>query len=109
MLSSGNGRLPTVSAVAEPLSAGTSPADWTVMVNSRLEGTCTAAWYRRLKVDGKPAMVMRFPACHGSDQQLASFVHDGRGYRVVWRGRLGRDKADAPLFDALLRTVSFAR
>jgi hypothetical protein len=36
-------------------------------------------------------------------------VHGGRGYRVVWRGKIGTNKAAAPLFDALLRSVVFLR
>jgi hypothetical protein len=107
-LSPTDSELPIVSVVSTKLHPGTSAGHWSVLVNSRPEaGGCTPAWYRRLKVDGEAAMVTRYPNCHGTDQQWASFVHHGTGYRVLWRGKLGRDKPDGPLFDALLRTVAF--
>lgn len=102
--------LPGVTVVAEDLPADTTQGRWSAIVHSRPEaGGCTPAWYRRLTVGGEAAMITRYPACHGADEHWASFVHRGRGYQVLWRGRTGRDQADIPLFDALLRTVAFSR
>jgi hypothetical protein len=102
--------LPVVAVTAEDLPAGTSQGGWSAIVHSRPEaGGCAPAWYRRRSVDGEPAMVTRYLACNGADEQWASFAHNNRGYTAVWRGKVGRTKADGPRFDALLRSVVFSR
>jgi hypothetical protein len=55
--------------------------------------------------------VTSFRDCEGVSRQWASFVHEGTGYSVLWRGRpgLAAVEADGPLFDALLKTVLFSR
>jgi hypothetical protein len=100
--------LPVVTIAVQRLPAGTSQGRWSVIVNSRPEaGGCAPAWYRKRSADGEPAMITRYLACHGADEQWASFVHNGRGYMAVWRGKVGRTAADGPLFDAMLRSITF--
>jgi hypothetical protein len=100
------GMLPEVSIEARDLPAGTPPGRWSVLVNTRSDvAGCPGGWYRRLSVDGEAAIVLVRSGCRGADEQWASFVHDGRGYTVLWRGRLRHSETDGPLFDALLRSM----
>jgi hypothetical protein len=102
--------LPRLSVVAKRLPAGTGVGRWQVIVNTRVGMGCKRdAWYRKRPIAGDPAMVSRFLGCNGADEQLAIFTHGGRGYVVRWRGKRGHMDADAPLFDALLRTFEFSR
>jgi hypothetical protein len=102
--------LPEVSVVAHELPAGTEVGRWQVIVNTRAAGRCARdAWYRKSPIAGYPAMISRFLGCNGADEQWAIFTHRGRGYTVQWRGRRGRMRADAPLFDALLKSIAFLR
>jgi hypothetical protein len=101
--------LPSVSVVAKELPANTGVGRWQVIVNTRARMSCTRdAWYRKRSVAGDPAMISRFLGCNGADEQLAIVTHRGRGYVVRWRGQRGRMDADAPLFDALLKTFEFS-
>jgi hypothetical protein len=47
--------------------------------------------------------------CGAPHIESATFVHGGRGYRVTWRGQARRPEDDYARFDALLRTLRFAR
>jgi hypothetical protein len=99
--------LPELSVVAHELSAGTGTGRWQVIVNTRARTSCERdAYYRRTPVGAIPAMVSRYLGCNGADEQLAIYTHRGRGYIVKWRGKRGRMRADAPLFDALLKSFS---
>ena len=102
--------LPSVSVVARNLPPGTGTGRWQVLVNTQAQTHCARdAWYRRGPVHGQAVMVSRFLGCNGADEQLAIFTHGGRGYVVRWRGKPGRMDADAPLFDAILRSFDFPR
>lgn len=101
--------LPFVTVAAQDLAPGTTAARWTVIVESVPGVGCAYDWYRRISVDGEAGRVTTYRSCNGTAQQWASFVHGGRGYRVVWRGKIGTNKAAGPLFDALLRSVVFLR
>jgi len=104
------GTLPSLSVVARDLPPGTGTGTWQVIVNARAGTHCARdAWYRKRPVDGLAVMVSDFKGCNGADEQLAIFTHRGRGYVVRWRGKQGRMDAEAPLFDALLRSFDFSR
>jgi hypothetical protein len=98
--------LPELSVVAHELPAGTGTGRWQVIVNARVARGCARdAWYRKSPIGDRQVMVSRFLGCNGADEQWAIFTHRGRGYTVQWRGKRGRMSADAPLFDALLKTI----
>jgi len=106
------GALPAVMIEAEDVPPDMIPGRWQVIVNSRVESGVgcinTASAGRRLTVDGvdiPPISVYR--ACNRRNEQWASFMHAGRGYRAAWWGRPEHQDADAPLFDALLKTLRF--
>jgi hypothetical protein len=104
----GSSALPDVSIAAEELPATTTPADWTVIVNSRSEAAGCAPYHTHsLTAGGETIRITSFRNCDGVSRQWASFVHDGSGYSVLWRGRpgLAQVEADTPRFDALLRTI----
>ena len=100
--------LPSVSVVAHDLAPGTSAARWGVIVDSQSEAAgCAPHDFRRFFVGGVKIRVSVYPACGGTMRQSASFVHGGRGYRVVWSGSAQRPEDDYPRFDALLETIAF--
>jgi hypothetical protein len=102
--------LPAVAIAVQNVSAATSPARWAVIVNSRSAVECADYSNRRLSADGETIRITTYRNCGGTSQQQASFVHSGRGYSVLWRGKPGRDQTDldGPLFDAILNTVVFS-
>ena len=102
--------LPSVSIAAQKLPPGTTAATWTVMFDSRVESTACAPYdFRSLIVAGTKARVSVYRDCGDPNRQSASFVHDGRGYGVIWRGKSTAPERDYPLFDALLRSFDFSR
>jgi hypothetical protein len=102
------GTLPEISVVARDLPAGTSSARWTVIFDSRLEAECATHDFRRFVVDGTKIRVSVYRVCGDHVRQSASFIHGGRGYGVLWRGRAGPPERDYRLFDALLKSFSFS-
>jgi hypothetical protein len=103
------GTLPSLSVVAQDLPAGTTPARWTAMFDSRFETAgCAPHDFRRVNVAGTEVKVSVFRACGDPNRQSASFIHDGRGYGVIWRGKSTAPEADYALFDALLRSFDFS-
>jgi hypothetical protein len=102
--------LPAVAIAAEDVPATTSPARWAVIVDSRSEALCPLYTSWTLTADGETVSVSAFRNCGGTSQLRASFLHNGRGYSVLWRGKPGRAQTDAdgPLFDALLNTLAFS-
>jgi hypothetical protein len=50
-----------------------------------------------------------YRSCGAPHIESASFVHNGRGYRVTWRGKASRPEHDYARFDALLKTLTFSR
>ena len=102
------GSLPSLSVVAQKLPAGTTPARWTASFNGRLERAgCVPYDVRPLILAGTSARVSVYRDCGAPNRQSASFVHEGRGYGVVWRGRGISPEQDYPLFDALLKSFDF--
>lgn len=103
------GTLPALSVVARTLPAGTTPARWTAIWDSQFESAgCPPYDFRRSVVAGIKVRVSVYRGCGDPNGQSASFVHDGRGYGVTWRGRGIAPERDYPLFDALLRSFDFS-
>ena len=100
------GSLPAVSVLAHDLPAGTPPARWTVVFDSRLEAGCAPYDFRRFVVDGAKIRVSVYRGCGDANRQSASFVRDGRGYGLLWRGKARSPERDYRLFDALLKSIS---
>ena len=98
--------LPEMSVLARDLPAGTSPARWAVVFDSRLESACAPSGYFRRAFDGAKMRVSLYRGCDGVNVLSASFMHGGRGYGVLWRGSRPPER-DYPLFDALLNSLSF--
>ena len=104
------GTLPALYVVARTLPAGTTPARWTVIWDSQFESAgCPPHDFRRFDVAGIRVRVSVYRDCGDPNRQSASFMHDGRGYGVIWRGRGTAPERDYPLFDALLRSFDFSR
>lgn len=104
------GTLPSVSVVAQSLPSGTASARWTSMFNSRFESAgCSPHDSRRLIVAGTTLRVSVYRDCVDPNRQSASFIYDGRGYGVIWRGKSIAPERDYPLFDALLKSFDFSR
>jgi hypothetical protein len=104
------GTLPSLAVVAESLPAGTTPARWTSMFDSRFESAgCAPHDSRRVIVAGAKAKVSVYRDCGDPNRQSTSFIHDGRGYGVIWRGKSTAPERDYPLFDALLKSFDFSR
>ena len=101
--------LPSISVVAQDLPAGTMPARWTVIFDSQFEPAgCVSYDYRRFIVAGTKFRVSVYRDCGYPNRQSASFMHDGRGYGVIWRGKSTPPERDYPLFDALLKSFDFS-
>jgi hypothetical protein len=99
--------LPEMSVVAQDLASGTSPARWAVVFDSRIESACALYDTRRFAFAGTTIRVSVYRGCGDPNRQSASFIHGGRGYGVLWRGRAQPSERDYPLFDALLKSISF--
>jgi hypothetical protein len=101
--------LPAVAVTAQKLAPGTSAARWGVIADSRFEASgCAPHDFRRFFVDGEKIRISVYRGCQGPSLESASFVHDGRGYRAIWRGAAKRPEADYPFFDALLKSIEFS-
>ena len=107
-LNPSRGTLPEVSVVARDLPAGTSPRRWAALFDSRLESSCAYYGSRRLILDDTRVRVSVYRGCGDANRQSATFIHDGRGYGVLWRGRARPPQRDYPLFDALLKSLTFS-
>ena len=104
------GTLPSVSVAAEKLPPGTTAVEWTRMFDSRFDSAgCAPYGLRRLIVAGTKSRVSVYRDCGDPNRQSTSFIHDGRGYGVIWRGKSTAPERDYPLFDALLRSFDFSR
>jgi hypothetical protein len=102
--------LPEASVTVQKLRAGTSAARWGVIVDSISESSgCAPHDFRRFFVGGMKVRVSVYRNCGAPDLESASFVHNGRGYRVTWRGKASRPERDYARFDALLKTFTFSR
>jgi hypothetical protein len=101
------GAVPMVLIAAYEVPEGTTFGRWTPQISSRDGCTGQARGGGSATVDGEPALVMVASECNGTDQQSATFVHGGRGYQVAWWGEPRRWEADAPLFEATLKTFRF--
>jgi len=102
--------LPEVSVTVQQLPAGTSEARWGAIVDSISESSgCVPFDFRRFFVAGMKIRVSVYPSCGAPHIESASFVHNGRGYRVTWRGKTSRADQDYARFDALLKTLTFSR
>lgn len=101
--------LPALAVEAQDLAQGTSAARWGVIVDSRLEASgCAPHDFRRFFVDGEKVRISVYSDCHGRSLESASFVHHGRGYRVLWRGAAARPERDYPFVDAMLKSIVFS-
>jgi hypothetical protein len=108
-LNPSRGTLPALSVVAQKLPAGMASARWTVNWDSQFESIpCAPHDFRRFDVAGVNVRVSVYRDCGDPNRQSASFVHDGRGYGVIWRGKSIAPERDYPLFDALLRSFDFS-
>jgi hypothetical protein len=102
--------LPEVSVTAQRLRAGTSAARWGVIVDSISESSgCAPHDFRRFFVGGMKVRVSVYRNCGAPHLQSASFVHNGRGYRITWRGKAKRPESDYARFDALVKTLTFSQ
>jgi hypothetical protein len=102
--------LPEVAVTVQRLPAGTSAARWGVIVDSMSESSgCASGDFRRFFVGGMKIRVSVYRSCGAPFLESASFVHNGRGYRVTWRGKTNRPERDYARFDALLKTFTFSR
>ena len=96
--------------MAQKLRPGTSAARWGVISDSMSEANdCASGDFRRFFVGGMKIRVSVYRSCGAPYLQSASFVHNGRGYRVTWRGKTNRPDRDYARFDALLKTFTFSR
>ena len=101
--------LPEVSVTARELAPGTDAARWRVIVDSISESNdCAPMDFRRFMVGGMKIRVSVYRNCGAPHLESASFIHNGLGYRVTWRGKSRRPKDDYARFDALLRTLTFS-
>ena len=104
------GSLPALSIVARELPAGTTPARWTAMFDSRFASAgCAPHDSRRFDVAGASSRISVYRDCGDPNLQAATFIHDGRGYGVIWRGKSTPPERDYALFDALLKSIDFSR
>jgi hypothetical protein len=104
------GTLPSVSVAARKLPPGTTPAEWTAMFDRRIGSAACAPYdFRRLIVAGTKTKVSVYRDCGDPNRQSVSFIYDGRGYGVIWRGKSTAPERDYPLFDALLKTFDLSR
>jgi hypothetical protein len=102
--------LPEVSVTSQRLPAGTSAARWGVIVDSISESSgCAPHDFRRFFVGGMKVRVSVYRNCGAPHLQSASFIHDGRGFRITWRGKAKRPESDYARFDALVKTLTFSR
>ena len=102
------GTLPSVSVRAREIPAGTSLARWTATFNGRFDSAgCTLHGSRRFVVAGTEFRVAAYRGCGDPNRQSATFVHEERGYGVVWRGKSAPPNRDYRLFDALLKSFDF--
>lgn len=102
--------VPSMSVVARDLPAGTTPARWAASVDSRFEAAgCAPYDSRGSTLGGTRIRISVYRDCGAPNRQAASFVHDGRGYGVIWRGKSIQPERDYPLFDALLKSFDFPR
>jgi hypothetical protein len=109
-LNPARGTLPSLSVVARKLPAGTTPARWTAIWDSRFESAgCAPYDFRHFIFAGTRLRVSVYRDCGDPNRQSASFVHDGRGYGLIWRGTGTPPERDYPLFDALLKSFDFSR
>lgn len=104
------GTLPAVSVVARDLPPGTTPGLWTESFDSRFESAgCAFHDLGQLYLAGTTVSVSVYANCGGDpNRQSATFVHDGRGYGVIWRGTSAPPDRDYPLFNALLKSFDFS-
>jgi hypothetical protein len=79
----------------------------TVGTNGKPSG-CAPYDFRRLLVGGMTIRVSVYRNCGAPQLESASFVHGGRDYRIMWRGKGTRPENDYPRFDAMLKTLTFA-
>ena len=89
--------LPEVSVTVQPVGSISEPSG------------CARYDFRRVLVGGMKVSVSVYRRCGAPHLESASFVHNGRGYRVTWRGKTSRPERDYARFDALLKTFSFSR
>jgi hypothetical protein len=106
------GTLPAVSVVARDLPPGTTPGWWTVTFDSRFgrfeSAGCAFHAFHQFFLAGTSVRVSVYADCDGeANRQAASFIHDGRGYGVIWHGASAPPDRDYPLFDALLKSFDF--
>jgi hypothetical protein len=81
-----------------------------VSVDSRSESSgCALYDSRGFLVGGTRISVSVYRNCGAPHIESASFVHDGRHYRITWHGKAMRPEHDYARFDALLKTLSFPR
>lgn len=103
------GTLPSVSVFARDLPAGTTPGWWAGIVDSRVKSAgCASYSFGRFRFAGTKVSVSVYADCGDPNRQSASFIYEGRGYGVIWRGKAAPPERDYPLFDAILKSFDFA-
>jgi hypothetical protein len=105
------GTLPAVSVFARDLPPGTTGGWWAGTVDRRFESAgCEFHENGQSVLAGTTVRVSVYANCGGDpNRQAASFIHDGRGYGVIWRGTGAPPERDYPLFKALLKSIDFPR
>lgn len=63
---------------------------------------------RRFLVGGTRISVSVYRNCGAPNVESASFMHNGRRYRITWRGKARQPENDYARFDALLKTLTFS-
>lgn len=104
-----HGTLPAISIVARDLPPGTTPGWWSARFDSRLEAAgCAFHHSGQFVLAGETVRASAYANCGGDpNRQSASFIRDGRGYGVIWRGTGAPPEQDYPLFEALLKSIDF--
>jgi hypothetical protein len=104
------GTLPAVSVVARDLPPGTTPGWWTETFDSRFGSAgCAPHGFGKFVLAGATVRISVYADCGGDpNRQSATFIHEGRGYGVIWRGASAPPDRDYPLFDALLKSFDFS-
>lgn len=103
------GTLPALSVVARDLPPGTTPGWWAARFDSRSRPAgCAFHHFGQFVLAGETVRASAYANCGGDPNwQSASFIHDGRGYGVIWRGTGAPPDQDYPLFHALLKSFDF--
>ena len=88
-----------------PVPAGTTLESWT---DTTARTTCGVPDSKKsITIDGEPATLSTYPACHGLFHQWVTVLHGGWGWHIVWINNQGTETADAVFFEQIVATFRF--